>query len=76
MVLGPEKDDTLKKPLDVQGSGQSMGVLLPKGSPNTAVVSEIIEQMKQDGTIDELSSKYLSVAYGVDPTEIPLWSIE
>ncbi|MEV7621276.1 ABC transporter substrate-binding protein [Microbacterium sp. NPDC089321] len=57
-------------------SGQSMGVLLPKGSPNTAVVSEIIEQMKQDGTIDELSSKYLSVAYGVDPTEIPLWSIE
>ena len=26
MVLGPEKDDTLKKPLDVQGSGQSMGV--------------------------------------------------
>ncbi|MBQ5950379.1 ATP-binding protein [Massilia sp. ST3] len=26
MVLGPEKDDTLKKPLDVQGGGQSMGV--------------------------------------------------
>ncbi|MBQ5942970.1 histidine kinase famiy protein [Massilia sp. AB1] len=25
MVLGPEKEDTLKKPLDVQGGGQSMG---------------------------------------------------
>ena len=26
MVLGPDKDDALKKPLDVQGGGQSMGV--------------------------------------------------
>ncbi|RGE21014.1 ABC transporter substrate-binding protein [Leucobacter sp. wl10] len=56
-------------------SGQNMGVLLPKDSPNTAVVSEIIAQMKQDGTIDELASKYLSKAYGVDPTEIPVWSL-
>ncbi|OZB84602.1 ABC transporter substrate-binding protein [Microbacterium sp. 13-71-7] len=55
---------------------QQMGVLLPKNSPNTAVVDKIIEQLKADGTIDKLSSKYLSKAYGADPTKIPVWSIQ
>ncbi|WP_336652076.1 MULTISPECIES: ABC transporter substrate-binding protein [unclassified Leucobacter] len=55
-------------------SGQQMGVLLPKDSPNTAVISDIIMQMREDGTIDALASKYLSAAYGTDPTDIPVWS--
>lgn len=55
--------------------GQNMGVLLPKDSPNTAVVDRIIEQMIADGTIEALSAKYLGDAYGTDPTAVPVWSI-
>jgi len=56
-------------------TGTQMGVLLPKASPNTAVVNEILAQMREDGTLAELESKYLGAAYGIDPTTVPVWNV-
>ncbi|MFF3784337.1 ABC transporter substrate-binding protein [Streptomyces sp. NPDC001933] len=56
-------------------TGATMGVMLPKDSSNTAVVDKILAQMKKDGTLDKLSSKYLGAAYGTDPSTIPLWNV-
>lgn len=56
-------------------SGQEMGVLLPKGSANTATVSEIIAQMQEDGTLSAIISKYLGAEYGTDPASISLWTV-
>jgi len=54
---------------------EAYGVMLPKGSPNTAVINDILAELKADGTLDELSSAYLTEAYGVDPATIPVWSV-
>lgn len=56
-------------------TGEAYGVLLPKGSPNTATVSKIIDQLREDGTLKNLSSRYLTPAYGVDPASIPVWKL-
>ncbi|MFD7550950.1 ABC transporter substrate-binding protein [Streptomyces sp. NPDC059578] len=56
-------------------TGAKMGVMLPKDSSNTAVVDKVLTQMKKDGTLDKLTSKYLGAAYGTDPSTIPVWNI-
>ncbi|WP_125614824.1 ABC transporter substrate-binding protein [Specibacter cremeus] len=52
------------------------GVMFPKGSKNVATVNEILTELRKDGTLDKLSSTYLTQAYGVDPAAIPVWSIK
>jgi polar amino acid transport system substrate-binding protein len=54
---------------------EAYGVMLPKDSPNTAVVNEILAELKADGTLDKLSAEYLTDAYGVDPASIPVWPV-
>lgn len=56
-------------------TGEQMGVMLPKDSPNTSVVNEILAQMKADGTIDKIAGEYLGDAYGIDPTSVPVWNV-
>jgi len=51
-------------------TGEVYGAIYPKGSPNAATFDKIIEQMKKDGTLKKLESKYLAAAWGADPTKI------
>ncbi|UIK88459.1 ABC transporter substrate-binding protein [Arthrobacter polaris] len=53
---------------------ESYGVMMPKGSANVVAVNKMLKEMKDDGTLDKLNSTYLTEAYGVDPTTIPVWS--
>ncbi|RGE20094.1 ABC transporter substrate-binding protein [Leucobacter sp. wl10] len=50
-----------------------LAAVLPKGSPNTAPTSEIIDEMREDGTIDEILTKWLYEGYGGNPDDIPFW---
>ncbi|GAA1804160.1 ABC transporter substrate-binding protein [Agromyces neolithicus] len=54
---------------------EAYGVMLPKDSPNTEIVNQILADLKADGTLDQLSAAYLTDAYGVDPATIPVWSV-
>ncbi|ANJ28566.1 ABC transporter substrate-binding protein [Agromyces aureus] len=67
-----------KGKLEVVGqieTDEAYGVMLPKGSPNTATINEILAALEADGTLDALSAAYLTDAYGVDPASIPVWSL-
>src|SRR6185437_16486090 len=52
-------------------TGEVYGAVYPKGSPNEATLDKIIESLKNDGTLKELAAKYLTAAWGADPTKIP-----
>ena len=36
-----------------------------------ATIDKIIQSMKDDGTLDKLSAKYLAAAWGADPSAVP-----
>ena len=52
---------------------QSYGIIMPKGGPNADAVSEAIEAMHEDGTLDALSAEWLTPLFGADPNQIPVW---
>ena len=54
---------------------EAYGVMLPKDSPNTDIVNQILDDLKADGTLDQLSEEYLTDAYGVDPASVPVWNV-
>lgn len=47
--------------------------LFPKGSPNVAPVTAILEDMREDGTLDAIMDKWLHPLLGGDPAELPAW---
>jgi polar amino acid transport system substrate-binding protein len=55
-------------------TGETYGAVYPKGSPNEATFDKIIQAMKDDGTLDKLSQKYLAVAFGGDPAKVPYFT--
>ncbi len=60
--------------LQVVGQYRTSGVygaLLPKGSPNLAIVNTLIRQMKANGTLQRLDTKYLVPQFGRDPSTVP-----
>lgn len=60
--------------LEVAGqyhTGETYGAIYPKGSPNEAVFDKIIQSLKDDGTLQKLSAKYLAAAWGTDPAKVP-----
>jgi polar amino acid transport system substrate-binding protein len=60
--------------LDVVGqyrTGGVYGALVPKDSPNLAIVNRLIGDMKQNGTLDQLASKYLVPEFGQNPDTVP-----
>ena len=60
--------------LDVVGqyrTGGVYGALVPKNSPNLAIVNRLIADMKQDGTLDQLAAKYLVPEFGQNPDTVP-----
>ena len=52
-------------------TGEVYGAVYPKGSPNDAAFDKLIQAMKDDGTLDKLSQKYLAPAFGGDPAKVP-----
>ena len=50
-------------------TGETYGAVYPKGSPNEAAFDKVIQAMKDDGTLDKLSQKYLAEAFGGDPSQ-------
>lgn len=52
-------------------TGGVYGALLPKGSPNLAIVNTLIRQMEANGTLTSLDKKYLVPEFGQDPNAIP-----
>jgi polar amino acid transport system substrate-binding protein len=52
-------------------TGESYGAIYSKGSPNNAVLDDVIQSMLDDGTVKKLAGKYLADAWGADPTAIP-----
>jgi len=52
-------------------TGETYGALYPKGSANAATIDKIIDALIKDGTLQQLSAKYLAAAWGADPTKIP-----
>jgi len=52
-------------------TGETYGAVYPKGSSNEAAFDKIISEMKADGTLDKLASKYLAAAWGTDPNKVP-----
>jgi polar amino acid transport system substrate-binding protein len=56
-------------------TGSEVAPLLPKGSENTALVSQIIDDMKADGTLDEILAEWLNPLLGGDPAALPVWTV-
>ena len=57
-------------------SGESYAAIYPKDSPNGDIISEAIEAMREDGTLDELSATWLGPELGGDPAAVPIWSVQ
>lgn len=76
IVLGAAtKSDGKLKVVGQIETDEAYGVMLPKDSPNTAIVNEILAALEADGTLAALSAAYLTDAYGVDPASIPVWNV-
>jgi polar amino acid transport system substrate-binding protein len=52
-------------------TGETYGGIYPKGSPNAAVLDQVIQALIDDGTLKQLSARYLAAAWGADPAAIP-----
>ncbi|HEX8306338.1 MAG TPA: ABC transporter substrate-binding protein [Jatrophihabitans sp.] len=52
-------------------TGGVYGALVPKDSPNLAIVNRLIADMKRDGTLDQLATKYLVPEFGKNPDTVP-----
>ncbi|MFE0374837.1 ABC transporter substrate-binding protein [Streptomyces inhibens] len=75
IVLGKAQESKGKlRVIGQYNTGESYGALYPKGSKNSSALDAAIEAMKKDGTLDKLSSTYLTKAFGGDPSAIPTWS--
>lgn len=54
-----------------------VGVVLPKGSPNTPVINQIIQDMKADGSLQAIYDKWYYPGFkGMKPENIPVWEIK
>jgi len=54
--------------------GEKWGGLVNKDSPNLAVFNKLIEDFKRDGTLNRLSSQYLTPNLGMDPSKLPVFT--
>jgi len=55
---------------------QGYGIVLPKGSANAAVVDRAVAAFREDGTLNDLSARYLAPLFGVDPASVPVWALK
>jgi polar amino acid transport system substrate-binding protein len=57
-------------------SGEKYAAIYPKDSANGEPISKAIEAMREDGTLDKLSAKWLGPELGGDPAAVPVWSVQ
>jgi polar amino acid transport system substrate-binding protein len=57
-------------------TGEEYGAIYPKGSANKTGFDQGITTMKNDGTLDKLSSTWLGPAFGGDPASVPIWTVQ
>lgn len=50
------------------------GGLVNKDSPNLDAFNQVIRELKEDGTIQRLTEKYLTPQLGMDPAKVPLFT--
>ena len=57
-------------------SGEKYAAIYPKDSADGDTISEAIEAMREDGTLDKLSATWLGPELGGDPAAVPVWSLK
>jgi polar amino acid transport system substrate-binding protein len=57
-------------------TGEKYGAIYPKGSANEDEFNKGIQTMLDDGTLDGLSKTYLGPAFGGDPNDVPVWTVQ
>ncbi len=57
-------------------TGEKYGAIYPKGSANEAALDQGIQTLISDGTLDNLSKTYLGPAFGGDPNNVPVWTVQ
>jgi polar amino acid transport system substrate-binding protein len=56
-------------------TGEQYAAIYPKDSANGETMSQAIEAMREDGTLDKLSATWLGPELGGDPAAVPVWSL-
>src|ERR1700693_2484164 len=54
--------------------GEKWGGIVNKDSPNLATFNKLIEDFKKDGTLERLTTKYLTPNLGMDPAKLPVFT--
>jgi ABC-type amino acid transport substrate-binding protein len=54
--------------------GERWGGIVNKDSPNLATFNKLIEDFKKDGTLERLTSQYLTPNQGMDPAKLPVFT--
>ncbi len=54
--------------------GEKWGGLVNKGSPNLAAFNKLIDDFKNDGTLQRLTDSYLTPGLGMDPAKLPVFT--
>jgi polar amino acid transport system substrate-binding protein len=54
--------------------GERWGGLVDKGSPNLAAFNKLINDFRNDGTLQRLTDTYLTPGLGVDPAKLPVFT--
>jgi len=57
-------------------TGEHYGAIYPKGSSNKDALDQGIQTLIDDGTLDRLSKEYLGPAFGGDPNDVPVWTVQ
>lgn len=57
-------------------SGENYAAIYPEDSANGDIISEAIEAMRKDGTLEELSATWLGPELGGDPAAVPVWALQ
>ena len=57
-------------------TGEKYAAIYPQDSSSATSISEAIEAMRADGTLDELSAIWLGPELGGDPAAVPVWTLK
>jgi polar amino acid transport system substrate-binding protein len=54
--------------------GGEVGIVMPQGTPNKEAVDGVVQELLDNGTMEELEKQYFLESFGgVDPDELPVW---
>lgn len=57
-------------------TGEQYAAIYPQDSSNSDIISNAIEGMRKDGTLDKLSASWLGPELGGDPAAVPVWTLQ